>query len=244
MNILKRFGLLMVSVVALTTGASAQPKGGAMPATTAKLRFITLDEIPASLRLVIESAPKTFSPIVPGLEKFSPEYSYTGAPKFFIFDQAEGQTSPPKPLAEVTLPTAGGAIVVLLAKAQGGLWRAGVLNYDVQAFPGGSVRLINYSSVAIEAMVNEKRFAVKAGETGGHMIPFPKDKDAVSLKLALAYQQSNGQWTVLNNTTQRFFPRQRLQLIGLNTASGAPRVLQLVDYAPAASPKPAAPGAR
>lgn len=245
---------LLCGTTLLVPQAEAQQPQAA-PGRKATLRFAwwNAPADPPELALLQDKDRVPFSPDVMAL---SVKTQYFGPPTAVVAKKTFGtekdkQGNPVviwEPFASVPVPSEGADLAVILFPDQTGRSaQAQVFDFSEEAFPYGTIQIINYTNARVDCAVGETPMQIQPRERARYPGRFTKRQPA---RFSLAVTEPGAEPRLITSTTMIFFPNTRLMYFVLEMPGAKPEekyhnsvIMENKILAPALPPPPPPPPA-
>lgn len=202
----------------LLGSAQAQQPGRELRACKFRFAWWTAPENPPELAL---QADKDRIPFSPDTMALSVIVEYRGEPNAVVLKKtvAAELDKAGKPIIQwipyCTVPvgpTDSDLAVILFPDEKRGIAQTRVFDFSTEAFPYGTVQLVNFTSARVAVSIDGTTFVANSRGTARYPNVFSK-RSVCAFKMAVA--ESNGEQKLLRSTTMIFKPNARLLLFAL-----------------------------
>ncbi len=217
---------LVCGLTLLGSEAGAQ-QPPAVPGRKATLRFAwwVAPENPPELALLQD---KDRVPFAPDVMALSVKTQYFGPPTAVVARKTFGtekdkQGNPVvvwEPFASVPVPADGADLaVILFPDARGTSAQAQVFDFGEEAFPYGTIQIINYTNARVDCAVGNTALQVPSRGRARYPGTFTKRQPA---RFSLAVTEPGSEPRLITSTTMIFFPNTRLMYFVLEMPGAKP----------------------
>jgi hypothetical protein len=222
--------ILAAALVCGTTFIASESMAQQQPAAVtrkATLRFAWWNP-PANPPELALLQDKDRIPVWPESMSFSIKSPYFGPPVAILAKKTLGTEKDKQgnpvviwvPFVSVPIPTDGSDLaVILFADPSGQSARTQVFDFSEQAFPYGSIQIVNYTNARIDAAIGSASFQIPSGGLGRYPGRFTKRQPA---RFFLAVTEPGSDPRLITSTTMIFFPNTRMMYFMLETPGAKP----------------------
>lgn len=214
---LTRFIVILTLASSLMAQAPGDPSGKKNPEAgrraTLRLAWWNVPETSPELALLQEKDQVPFSPDVLGL---SVKTNYVGPNTAVIARKTLGTEKDKKgsptvvwaPFASVPIPADGADLGVIMFPDKAGLSaQTQVFDFSEQAFPYGSVFIVNYTNARIDAAIGDRQVQVASRNTARFPGQFTKRQP---MRFTIAVTEPGSEPRIITSTTTIPFPSSRV----------------------------------
>jgi hypothetical protein len=233
--------LLVIVCCAAATLWSQQPDAQQPP----RLRFLFIDETPGAYSLTLGKEQRQISanPYEISAVVVPADLKPLGVYKTFPADP-DPATSRPKRLkiASVTVPARMiSALVVITPRPAEApdvtpVYQVEIIDSSPEAFPAGSLRIINRSPVTMAAQFGTEKVVTTSGGVS-LLQPVPDARHRILFKIAIQVQRSSG-WELIQDSMTVIRPAERMTGILVYSPGGMKHMLTAAELAEFGPPKP------